>query len=198
MKNLKKWANSPFVIMPLLVLFSVFDLILLGKSFQLSKSDWAGWVQAVGSIGAIVMGWAVVRHQIANGQRNRLEENASADRVHLEIGLRLAKDVYGIHMDVHRKHVMNQTLFPGRNRPLSNERIVEMQVSLHNFTLRPISPLLYAEVLSLLRELAYTAVSIREQNALPNTSNQRVKRSLKRTKTVLKCRDRIAAMLSAS
>lgn len=40
--------------------------IYLGRYFCLSKSDWASWVQAVGSIAAIAVSLAISRHAIAD------------------------------------------------------------------------------------------------------------------------------------
>jgi uncharacterized membrane protein len=173
-------------------------LFIRATSTILWSEEAAGWMQAIGSVIAIVVAWMAVSYQLNHGERNKEKENRKTDLIHLEIGLRLAKDVYGIHMDVHRKYVMNRTLFAGHEKKLSTIRIEEMQTSLHNFTLRPIDPVLYAEVLTLIRELAYTLTAVREQNAKTYTSSKRVKRAFTRANTMLKCRDRIQKMLDAA
>ena len=186
----------PYLVIALLLIFGVVDIAILGNSFGLTKSEWSGWVQAIGAIAAIGVGWTLAQHQIRHAEKSRNAEFAKGEKVHMAIGLRLAKDVYGIHMDVHRKFTMNQTHYAGKMKQLRTVRIEEMQTSLHNFTLRPIDPLLYAEIQALIRELANTLTAVQEQNAMANTSNQRIKRALRRATAVLKCRDRIQARLT--
>ncbi|WP_290602339.1 hypothetical protein [Janthinobacterium sp.] len=53
METIKKWANSPFVIGTLIVICLITALISTGLLCDLNKSEWAYWVQALGSIGAI-------------------------------------------------------------------------------------------------------------------------------------------------
>lgn len=181
---------------PLLAVFSMASLVVTGLNNGLSKSDWASWVQAVGSIGAIVGTWAIARHQLLYADRSRAAAGREEEKLLYQIGLRLAKDVYGIHGDVHRKFTMNQSRHPAQPKAIGTERIREMQSSLHNFTLKGIPPALHAEMLVLLRELAFTQTAVREQSNLPHTSNQRIKRAGKRLATVLKSRDRIHDILN--
>jgi hypothetical protein len=46
--------KNPYLIGGLILIFGVIDLVILGRAFDLGKADWAAWVQAVGSIGAIL------------------------------------------------------------------------------------------------------------------------------------------------
>jgi hypothetical protein len=55
MTTIIKWLNSPYVTGVLLVLGACTDLILIGRACDLGKSDWAAWVQAVGSVAAILV-----------------------------------------------------------------------------------------------------------------------------------------------
>ncbi|WP_445678891.1 hypothetical protein [Radicibacter daui] len=60
---------------------SVIDAI-----FSLSKSDWAAWVQAVGSIGAIIGAIWISRHEIRVQRRQRdIEHNDRMRRVALNV-----------------------------------------------------------------------------------------------------------------
>jgi hypothetical protein len=174
------------------------DMVLFGLHCDLTKSDWAAWVQAIGSIVTIVVAWAIVQHQLSHGERSRDVESRRADKTHAEIGLRLSKDVYGIVMNVHSKFDLHQRTAPNVCRKIATERMEEMQRSLHNFTLKPVPPMLYAEILVLIRELAFTQTAVRQQNDRATINAQRAKRALKRANTVLKCRDRIAAMVTGA
>jgi hypothetical protein len=53
MTTVIRWLNSPAVLAFLLIVGSITDLVLIGRANNLSKSDWASWVQAVGSLVAI-------------------------------------------------------------------------------------------------------------------------------------------------
>jgi hypothetical protein len=80
MTRFLQWISKPFVIASLMLFFGVLDLILLGHQLDLSKSDWSGWVQAVGSIGAIIAsGW------IANWQYTRHAADQEAQRKRAEL-----------------------------------------------------------------------------------------------------------------
>jgi hypothetical protein len=80
------WLKNPFVMAVLLIAFTVVDLILLGRALELSKSDWASWVQAVGSIGAIIVAFVVAD---ASSRRARAQahemERRQIDRKHQSI-----------------------------------------------------------------------------------------------------------------
>ncbi|MBY0237895.1 MAG: hypothetical protein K2X55_01125 [Burkholderiaceae bacterium] len=60
-----QWFKNSRIQAVLLIAFTFLDFILLGRSFELSKSDWASWVQAIGSIGAIVGAFAIAQSQHA-------------------------------------------------------------------------------------------------------------------------------------
>lgn len=53
----------PYLTVALLLLFGVVDIIILGNQFDLSKSDWSGWVQAIGSIAALGVAIYVMSRQ---------------------------------------------------------------------------------------------------------------------------------------
>ncbi len=59
-------------------------LVWLGLSLELSKSDWAAWVQALGSIAAIAGAWLIGKSQAKAAFLHalRLRERERYDRVH--------------------------------------------------------------------------------------------------------------------
>lgn len=73
--------KNSYVIRGLTVVFALGALVIIGRQFDLSKSDWAAWVQAVGSIAAIAgtfgVMWMQQRHQAASeGARQREAETS--------------------------------------------------------------------------------------------------------------------------
>jgi hypothetical protein len=67
------WLNRPLTLFLLVVVFSVGDLIILGSAFELSKSDWASWVQAIGSVAAIGAALFIMDRQNKHTARLALE-----------------------------------------------------------------------------------------------------------------------------
>ena len=43
----------PYLTVALLLFFGIIDIAILGNRYELTKSDWSGWVQAIGSIAAL-------------------------------------------------------------------------------------------------------------------------------------------------
>lgn len=73
MTTILKWLNSPPVLAILVGVGVLLDVVLLGRAYDLTRSDWAGWVQAIGSIGAIIGAvW------VANRTQNTQQRNATA------------------------------------------------------------------------------------------------------------------------
>lgn len=79
MATIIKWLNNPYVIGTLLMIGTVTDLILVGRAYGFEKADWASWVQAVGSILAIIGAFAIGKHQ-ADVQR-QVSERARQELV---------------------------------------------------------------------------------------------------------------------
>jgi hypothetical protein len=63
MTTIIKWLNNPYVLGLLIVAGATVDLILWGFDADLNKSEWASWVQAVGSIAAIFGAFAIAASQ---------------------------------------------------------------------------------------------------------------------------------------
>ena len=66
MKSFLKWLNSAIVLSVLIALGSMVDLVLLGRAYELGKSDWSGWVQAIGAIFALAVAIYVSNRQHMN------------------------------------------------------------------------------------------------------------------------------------
>lgn len=53
----------PYLVAALLIVFGIIDIALLGNQYELTKSDWPGWVQAIGSIAALGVAIFVMSRQ---------------------------------------------------------------------------------------------------------------------------------------
>lgn len=63
-KDKFNWVGATFAVVAFLVVCN-----LIGTVFGLSKSDWAAWVQAIGSIGAIIAAIFVMKSQSESASR---------------------------------------------------------------------------------------------------------------------------------
>lgn len=59
----------PYLTVALLVIFGVVDIVILGNHYELTKSDWSGWVQAIGSIAALAVAIYIMSRQNAHSSR---------------------------------------------------------------------------------------------------------------------------------
>ncbi|KAB8066242.1 hypothetical protein [Janthinobacterium violaceinigrum] len=59
----------PYLTVALLGIFGVVDIVILGNHYQLTKSDWSGWVQAIGSIAALGVAIFVMSRQNAHSAK---------------------------------------------------------------------------------------------------------------------------------
>lgn len=155
----------------------------------LTSQDWAAWVQAFGAILAIVGAWAIAMHQRADERRVRAAEKAKGDALAAEICFELAKDACVVMQNVAQKFEVHPN---GGSLHIGHERIEDVQFSLRTLARKDIPPGLYAPLLRLQRELAYTLTAVRQQNGFSATINAEVLRKAKsRVTNALVSRDAI-------
>lgn len=72
MKTILSWLNNSIVLSLLITVALIADLILLGRDFELNKSDWGVWVGSIGTIGTL-MGtlWLATREQARRSHSER-------------------------------------------------------------------------------------------------------------------------------
>ena len=107
----------PYVTIALLVIFGVTDIAILGNHFELTKSDWSGWVQAIGSIAALGVAIFVMSRQNAHSARLI----AQADQLSLK---RRADAIAVIMESAHRQttHCLKQTRKGANARDLAETK----------------------------------------------------------------------------
>lgn len=69
----------PYLTVALLVIFGIIDIGILGNHYELTKSDWSGWVQAIGSVAALGVAIFVMSRQNEHSARLILQ----ADQMNL-------------------------------------------------------------------------------------------------------------------
>lgn len=67
------WRATTEIICGVLIVPLLVGLVWLGLEFELTKSDWAAWVQAIGSMGAIVGAWRIGSRQSQAAFRHALD-----------------------------------------------------------------------------------------------------------------------------
>lgn len=155
-----------------------------------SSADWSGWVQAVGSIAAIVGAWLAVRHQLNHAEKLRQLGQWEADLATSEACEELARDVGVVLWNIKSKFVAVQE---GKRRRIGTERLEEVQQALRIMLHNKMPATLYIEVLRLQREVAYTLTAVRDQNTKKTISDQRIANAQKRAVKV----DSIAQNISS-
>lgn len=84
MRKIWKWLTHEYVLFFVALILSI-KLVFLGRSLGLNKSDWPAWVQAVGSVMAIVVAIIIAQEQHARDrkldeQRRKEEQDGELDR----------------------------------------------------------------------------------------------------------------------
>jgi hypothetical protein len=69
MKTIFKWLHNRYILGFLVGSLAIFDLILWGFAADLNKSEWASWVQGVGTIIAIAAAFLVADRQVTHQRR---------------------------------------------------------------------------------------------------------------------------------
>lgn len=75
MTTIHNWLNHPYVLGTLLILGATVDLVLVGRAYDLSKSDWGTWVGSIGTVGTLV---GTVLLATSEGRAKREEQRALA------------------------------------------------------------------------------------------------------------------------
>ncbi|UKV75193.1 hypothetical protein FOC29_28200 [Burkholderia vietnamiensis] len=129
----------------------------------LSKSDWASWVQAVGSILAIVGAYYVARDQA----RRQSEQQSRTDNLaHLaegelvEIVCRDARDAIA---------VATQYMVNFKNGPTFNfdlDRLTDVQLSIRSLYGRSVPSILLPRIVTIQRVLTYTIRAVQQRQGV--------------------------------
>lgn len=89
METFIRLIDRPAVLDAISAVFGLLTFVFLGIYFELGKADWAAWVQAVGSIVAIIVAFAVANRQ----QREAANKLKADDRQRISIVRELHADL---------------------------------------------------------------------------------------------------------
>lgn len=87
MKTIFKWLNNAILLGVLLAVALIANLILLGYALDLSKSDWASWVGAIGTVATLV---GTIHLATAETRRRTRQERLAAELHGVVLSSRLA------------------------------------------------------------------------------------------------------------
>ncbi|MGK5014974.1 hypothetical protein [Janthinobacterium sp. HLS12-2] len=184
METFKKWVNSPAGTGTALAISGIATFIFIGRGFDLNKSEWAYWVQALGSIGAIVGTWYATKTQLMHANKARKIQRLAEQAGHAHIAFDLATDTHRALRSIEKKFAEANKHTKRIRIPL--DRLQALSQSLHNFAALPIHPVYYFEILCLQREVAFTISAVSQQAASPYVvMPERVINARKRTAAVL-------------
>lgn len=68
----------PYLTIALLMFFGIVDIGILGNHYDLTKSDWSGWVQAIGSIAALGVAIYIMSRQNQHAARLLIDADKRA------------------------------------------------------------------------------------------------------------------------
>lgn len=152
----------------------------------ITSQDWAAWVQAVGSIAAIAGSFALARVQANESDRIRKIEKLESNYAVAKMAVRLAIDTVFC-LDNTAGKIDSRILRP---RHIGQERLDQLQTSLHSFASKNIPEEILSELLVLQREIAFTLMAIREIGARrPNAI--RAEKAYKRTNRVIRSQENL-------
>lgn len=75
----------PYLTVAFFVFFGIIDIAILGNHYELTKSDWSGWVQAIGSIAAIIGAFWIAKNQHANERKLEKDKRRADERLRFKI-----------------------------------------------------------------------------------------------------------------
>lgn len=157
---------------------------------------WAAWVQAVGAIVAIAGGWLGVRHQIRSAEKSRDWERAQAKAGMASVCFAAAYDAVTAlnHVVVEFKEALE-----GKGwKEIGAERYEVLAQTFATLSQRDMIALLFREMISIQREIAYTLTAVRQYNksrSVPTAA--RLRNAEHRLLLVSASRNAIEAVLEA-
>jgi hypothetical protein len=180
MKHVERAVISLFL---LVILFCLHQLIgplfEVHKWMRLDASAGASWVQAVGSIAAIVGAFAIAKKQADEANQQRAKDHLQSEADLCRTALLISMDAAACVFSVNKKFTASTP-----PRGIGPERIEEVLHALRSLAAKNLTFDIHSEVLALQRELAYTLTAVREYNNLVPLTPERREKSAKRAKAI--------------
>ena len=177
------WKDRLFSVQqPLWLFAALFAALMVAFAANLpaNPSDWAAWVQAFGSIGAIVATAMVAVHQI-NTERKAASERNTAEHDAFVRSCYLAVRETDSTLRYISKQLSNHV---GQRYRLGPERIEDLQETFRLLLGKQLPADLVEDVLIVQRELAYTQLALKQLMKAHEVSPRRVDGASRRLATV--------------
>lgn len=130
----------PYIKVALPVFFGIVTIAILGNHFELTKSDWSGWVQAIGSIAAILGAFYIADTQTKQALKVANERQERDDRRRVDIVDALLSRIYDLADEMHRQsRDSNVHYFHGFNQSV----LIDLRESIKTI---PMMEVPYAEI----------------------------------------------------
>lgn len=192
--------RAVIALMSLAMLFALHQIVASVMSAHgwegMKPADWASWVQAVGSIGAIVGTWYATKAQLLHSERARQRQALEDNVANAQIAFDLVIDTSRALRNVQKK--FESAYRQERRITIGIERLEALSLSLQNFAAKPIPPKLFAEVLCMQRETSYTITAVLQQNTLDQVEAERVSKATRRCMAIFGSQQRVATALRAA
>lgn len=137
----------------------------------MSKTEWSGWMQALGSIAAILIAWRSVRSQIQHAQEGRRKDREDREKAVLRLVAGLAGDATRALR--HIAQLCNERWLNGGRLRLGSERLDEVREAIRSVPVVDLPEDALTHFFAIRRVLAYSARSIRLLNSADEVSEAR-------------------------
>ncbi|MBG7619318.1 hypothetical protein I5R65_07570 [Herbaspirillum sp. AP02] len=171
-------------------------LLIFGLFPRMKSEVGAAWIQAVGSIAAIIGAWFGTRHQIRSAERTRNRDKLVANAEMASICFNMACYVYSSLSDIARKleEAHDEKYF----QRIGTERAETLLDMIRTITRKELTPKLFEQFFPLQREVAYTLTALKEYNAARHIpSIDRVRKAHLRVGSVVTSKNELEVLLRA-
>jgi hypothetical protein len=170
-------------------LFAVFVM-----RFPDTSQDWAAWVQAFGSIVAILFAWYSGERQGSQQETLRATERWLARLEAANLGSSIAAQCEIVMKHTHVKFLESRG---GGWSEIGPERIEELLSAIRILLGKEIPPALFDALLPLQRELSYTATAVRQYNHGRHPArDERIEKARRRVAAVAAAQKELADLAS--
>lgn len=152
----------------------------IGNATDLTSPEWAAWVQAVGSIGAIWVAYAGIRRQIAHDASVRRRDKQERDIETAHACLHAMDDAWQALRHVTAK--MRESCEAVKEIHIDPDRLEEVRFVLRSMIDRDLPPKIIPWVLVGQREIVYSLVAIRQLHIAKAVSQERLSNATRRMK----------------
>lgn len=161
----------------------------------LSPSDWASWVQAVGSIAAIIGSFRIAQRQTLAATLSRRVEQLELDAALIAACQHLVADTTKCLFNISKKYKAME--WDGHSL-IGVERLVDLQQTYLALCMKPVPAAAFSLLLEAKKELAYTLTDVRDHNAASDLSADHRKKAASRLVRIRGIRNELLEHVSLS